>query len=209
MMPVNRDRSLLFASVCLALAAVSALAVAGVRRFAEAAVREKTMPTYVSAKTESSGTEIVMMVVGSSQCGASTNQLLPGMLERARAALSRSSEKDAKLFATVGVAIDWSIADGLAFLHATGPYSEVVVGRNWLNSAAVSYLWRDHSGRAALPQIILIEREVAIDDANIRISPDRVLTRIVGLDSIGLWVARGAPSHAAEDNQGHLIAPSH
>lgn len=193
----NHDRFALAISLFMAVVAVSALAVVGMRRHSGAKAPENGLPTFLGPKTESSGTEIVMIVVGSSQCGASTNRVLPAMVNRARTTLARSTEKDGKLFATVGVAIDWSIEDGMSFLRTTGPYSEVVVGRNWLNSAAVSYLWRDHSGRAALPQIIVIEREVAIDEADIHVGADRVIKRVVGLDSIRLWVDGGAPTQVS------------
>lgn len=148
--------------------------------------------TETTGTRESTGTEIVMLVIGSSTCGASMNDSLPRIVASIATAAGNRAEAAGKQFATVGVAIDGSASAGLKFLSRIDQLDEIVAGRNWLNSAAVTYLWRDLPGNAALPQVVLIERPIEVDTKNIRVGKDSLLARVIGLDSLSLWARGGA-----------------
>src|SRR5690606_33057748 len=82
----------------------------------------------------------------------------------------------------IGVALDWDINAGLRFLQSAGRFDEISVGRNWLNSHAVSHIWRDLPGPPVIPQIVVVDRTVRVDNDFITISIDSVVSRVVGVD---------------------------
>ena len=105
-------------------------------------------------------------------------------------------------FSAIGVAAEWSIEDGLAYLiegkwtrgiHDFGAWDEVQAGRNWLASGALNYVWRDPAGVPTVPQVVLLEREVGISGDRISASEDVPVLRLVGSDEITEWVTSGMP----------------
>jgi hypothetical protein len=102
------------------------------------------------------------------------------MKQQLRTAASLRSED----FYTVGVAVDWSVSDGLHFLSESGPYDEISVGDNWMNLDAISYIVRNLPGAADIPQVILLERSLDLEGPTPTISDDRLVTRKVGVTAI-------------------------
>jgi hypothetical protein len=96
-------------------------------------------------------------------------------------------------FVSLGVALDWSIRDGLEFLGEFGPFDEVMVGRSWLNSGGVRYMWRDIPGEPVCPSIIGTTRQVDVTQTAITVSEEELLLRKVGLTEIEQWGDLGFP----------------
>ena len=75
-------------------------------------------------------------------------------------------------------------------LNAFGRFDEVVVGDNWMNLAAVTYIWRDHAGAPTIPQIVVLRRNVDRQPTGIDVGPDQVLGRFLGTEQIIEWAGR-------------------
>ncbi len=109
-------------------------------------------------------------------------------MKRILAATARSAGAS---FASVGIAVDWVTRDGWEFLQRFGPFDEIIVGRNWLNSASLHYMWRELPGEPVVPQVVVVERSILLDGAKLEVSPDRALLRKVGADEVIAWAVRG------------------
>lgn len=133
------------------------------------------------------GTELLVVFVGSLNCGATRAPGLTEAMTTLRARIAREAALEGKEVVHVGVATDWSIQDGLRFLTHFGPFDEVVIGRNWLNSGAIRYIWHDFRGTPALPQILVLERPVQVDSTVISVGSERLLARKVGSIEIVAW----------------------
>lgn len=142
-----------------------------------------------------SGTEVLMVLIGSSGCAGTAAPGLPEAVARVKTALRSKAEREAQSFVTIGVALDWSIPKGMAMLERFGPFDEVMVGRSWLNSGVVKYIWKDVPGFAATPQIVVLEREIA-NDGGFVVGPEQVRTRRIGADAIIAW-SRTLPAASA------------
>jgi hypothetical protein len=97
------------------------------------------------------------------------------------------------MLAVVGVLIGENKPTAERFLANFGDFDEVVIGRGWLNSAAVSLMWRDAPGEASVPQLVIISRHIGLNNSQLLISPDRLLVRLHGSDNILRWLAAGRP----------------
>jgi hypothetical protein len=140
-----------------------------------------------------SGLELVEIFVGNSGCAASTSTQIPGAMATIAASLGTQMIKKGGYVTRRGVALDGQPADGLRFLNRVGTFDEIDLGHNWLNAEAVNYIWRDVPGKAALPQIILVEHHVQVTPSAITIGPDRVVARKIGMHAIVEWARAGAP----------------
>jgi hypothetical protein len=87
---------------------------------------------------------------------------------------------------SIGIALDWSLSRGMELLTRFGPFDEALIGRSWLNTGAVKYVWGDLPGIAAVPQIIIVEREV-LRIHGTAIKNERVIVRRAGADAIINW----------------------
>ena len=98
-----------------------------------------------------------------------------------------------KAFAFVGVANDWDIEDGLAFLDGNGPFDEIVVGRNWFNEASVEHLFENDAAIPALPTLVVYQRDVTEgEDGQPEFGGKQYLTALSG-NQIFWWFEREAP----------------
>ncbi len=160
------------------------------------AVAQGYVPAYERDVDISEGPEVVLVYFGASTCGPCHDDRFKAALEEAKVLLFERAEADGKSFAAVGVAVDHSVEDGLAFLAASGRFDEVVVGRNWFNSAVLAHIWRpDDAGsqRAGLPGIMVFEREMSMGESGIAASAPAYLAEVVGAEDIPAWVEAGAP----------------
>ena len=140
-----------------------------------------------------SGTELVVAFIGSSSCHAADSTGFIEAIGRMKDLLSARAGRLGYRFATVGVALDWRVKDGLQFLDRFGPFDEVVAGRNWLNTAAISYVWTDLHNRPAIPQVVISLRQLTVGDTAIEVGQQRVLLRKSGVSEIMRWIASTAP----------------
>lgn len=95
--------------------------------------------------------------------------------------------------AFVGVAIEGNTEASRHFIANFGEFDEVVVGRGWLSSAAVTYVWRDPRGFGGIPQLILLRRNITVNDTTISVSPDSLVLRLIGERAISAWAKSGSP----------------
>jgi hypothetical protein len=136
--------------------------------------------------------ELVAVLVVSSTCEASRTPGLPAAIRAMTQRVARQAGGRGASFATLGVAVDWHPDEGMKFLRRFGPLDEVVTGRSWLNRGVLEFLWRDRLARAALPQLIIAERQVDVSSSSVNTSSDRVLLRRTGAREIMAWVDSGA-----------------
>jgi hypothetical protein len=139
------------------------------------------------------GDQVVVLFVASSSSRADA---APGLREAVRSLhrqLQVEAERHGLALEFVGVSLDWDVEEGIRFLRRYGPFDQVVVGGNWVNLAAIEYIWRDQPGSPTVPQIVLIRRHVDQRPATIDVSPDQVLGRFVGAEQIMEWAQR--PQH--------------
>lgn len=149
---------------------------------------------YVPSASIELGTnrEIVFVYMGASFCGASRREGFGDVIEKSKLLVSQQARNQGRTFRAVGVALDWEVEEGLRFLKKFGAFDEVSLGGNWGNDSAIKYIWRDHPGRAAVPQVIVLEREIEEAPRTTEITREVVLRRINGITEIESWVANGA-----------------
>lgn len=151
--------------------------------------------------------EIMLVFFSTSSCVGNRHPDLGSAVRSMKTMLSQRARQDGTSFSAVGVAAEWSIADGLNYLlegvstwenHDFGAWDEVQAGRNWLNASALKYVWRDPDGAPTVPQVILVERVIGLDGNRIAASADRAVLRLAGSDEITQWVIDGMPLPAVD-----------
>lgn len=140
--------------------------------------------------------EYALVYVGSSACGWSESERMETLFKGARKIVEGLAEREGYSAASVGVALDWSPSAGLGHLGRFPAFDEIVVGRGLFGRGAQDYIWSQHPGPAATPQILVLRREWGTTEA----SPDRymltreeVVVRKVGLHEIESWIDLGGP----------------
>jgi hypothetical protein len=127
------------------------------------------------------GPELLAIFVASSGCGASKYPGLHEALTALRERLRLDAKRADRRFVSVGVAIDQDPASGVNFLRGFGPFDEILSGGGWLNTGSIVFLIRDVPGRLAIPQLVVIERNVALDSAvGISSVTDHLIGRTIG-----------------------------
>ncbi len=130
------------------------------------------------------GTELVAVLVAASMCEFSNAPELPSVVAEAKTALLQRAAQDDRHFVYIGVGLDDSPEESFRFLRRFGPFDEVLAGRGWLNTGSIAFMIRGLTGPLATPQLIVFERDLAIGDRSILVTPDRLIGRYVGLDAI-------------------------
>lgn len=167
------------------------------RQSAAWSVRDLPSSTKRTKGRVADATELVAVFIASSTCGASAHPTLPEALGKIRASLGARATAAGKRFIFIGVALDEQPSVGLAFLEPFGPFDEVMAGGSWVGTGAVDFLIRGNPGPLALPQLLILERDIKAEASAISISEDRVLARKLGFDEI---------TQAAEDPLQGLIS---
>jgi hypothetical protein len=162
-------------------------------------------PSFEFPSRPRAGTEFLVVFIASSDCGASTYPGLQEAMGSIRADLLRTAEASGKLFVSIGVALDRDPWRGLEFLRSFGPFDELLSGGSWLNSGALAFLVRDLPGRRAIPQLVLVERHVEMDDGVIASVSDKLVGRKIGADAILAFAELLATSRSAD---GGLLQPN-
>ena len=143
-----------------------------------------------------SGTELIAFFIASSTCGASQHPTLPLALRQIRDSLTVTAKSEGKRFIFAGVALDETPAKGLEFLKPFGPFDEVIAGGSWLGTGAVDFLIRSMPGPLAMPQLLILERDVVAEKSTITVGPDRIVTRVLGFAEIFKMAGLSAESAA-------------
>jgi predicted metalloprotease with PDZ domain len=148
---------------------------------------------YQPSHSNPRGTELVAVLVTTESCIGSRQPGFDTAIREMKRLLANRAEADGQPFSVTGVSLDWSVEDGIEHLKKFGAFDEIMVGRNWFNSGAVHYIWRDLPGTPATPQVLLFERHVEPGPKGINFGTERPLARLVGSDAIAEWVGQGAP----------------
>ena len=94
----------------------------------------------------------------------------------------------------IGVSLDDDIEAGLAFLGSTADFDQLVVGGGMKrNTAALRYLIEGPRGYLGIPQVVVHEQVLRLNQRRIEIAADHELARYMGADHIAVWVESGAP----------------
>lgn len=142
------------------------------------------------------GGELVFVYIGSSGCGYSNHDELPQMIDQLKSLVQSTASVNDREFIAVGIAKDWKTENGLEHLSKFGKFDEVMAGRSWANEAIIKYVWEGSYGETATPQIIIIDRFLAVTSsqgANYEIRDEKLLARHVGTGAIRQWLDLGAP----------------
>ena len=136
--------------------------------------------------------ERLVVFLGSSACRASTRdslrddlRILGGMLHE------QDSVMSVRTF-MIGVSTDYDVVSGTEYLTALYPFDEITVGRGFLNVAVSHFLLGQAESALAIPQILVIDRQIHVDSIAISVGPSSLVRRVIGADSIHAWVSRGA-----------------
>ena len=153
---------------------------------------------YVPDNTRHYGKEVVMVYIGSSDCGFANDPQLPGLIEEAKLAVQAKAYKSGFHFAATGVSIDWATERGIQHLAKFGYFDEIVTGRNWQGMGARYYIWGTLSGAASTPQVLVVVRTVEAPSPErpsqpYLVSDEFVAVRKSGVTEIAAWVDRGSP----------------
>lgn len=155
--------------------------------------QQRSITAYEPTYRERGGQLLEAVFIGATFCGALDKDGFREAVEQMKLLLAERAAAKGANFAVTGVALDWSVEDGVKFLHSFGEFDEIVAGRNWLNSAAVRYMWDAIPGDAVVPQVIVTQRSVTVGREIISVGDERLLARKLGATEIMRWVEQGAP----------------
>lgn len=149
------------------------------------------------------GDELVLILVGSPTCPAASDPHFPERFERIVAGLRERAEEEDVGLVTIGIGTGASPERSIEFLNSVGQFDEMMVGRGWLNSGALRYLWRDLPGKPSIPQVIVTRRRLDMGPfgASVVAGAETLLARKVGLPEIYRWDELGTPVPNLPDNQ--------
>lgn len=178
-------------SAALFFCTLAALA-AGPSASAQAAAPDAAwyVPAY---EPPSDGTELVVVYFGGSTCGWCYTDEAKTAVRAAVLALRDRAHAEGKAFAYVGVANDWDLEAGLDFLRDSGPFDEVVVGRNWFNQASAAHLFMNPGASAALPTVVVYEQDITTGERGPVFGGERYLAAVSGGPDLAAWAEAGAP----------------
>jgi hypothetical protein len=163
------------------------------RHFGETQPRNYRSDTLLTPRTE-----LLAVFVGSSTCVAAHERVLPLAVRAAVASLRATATDSSWTFATLGLAVDWNVSDGMQFLNSIYPFDEVSSGHNWFNVTALSYAFPNDSQPAALPELIVVRRVFSVGSEGPRIVSQTEVSRHVGLSAISdISVSRTASVSAS------------
>ena len=132
--------------------------------------------------------ELVGVLIATSECIGTRNPDFVPAVRAMKGELARRAAAQGKSLRLVGVALDEQVSDGMMMLSRIGPFDEISVGGNWLNSNAVAYIWRTADRSTSIPQWVVLERDVAVDPAAIGVTPDRIVAVVSGADRMRAWI---------------------
>jgi len=174
------------------------------REFLAREIIDSRLPSAPAAAADSRlrpGVEhqTLAFLVISSHCAAARSPQLVPTLAATRARLSREARAHGRTLRFIAVSVDDDLGSGLRFLARLGDFHEVSVGGNWLNTQVASLVWRDPRAEPAVPQWVVVERDVTIAPRRIVVGAERVVARIVGMDEMQRFTGQaraGTPAGA-------------
>ncbi|HEY7028246.1 MAG TPA: hypothetical protein VH438_11595 [Gemmatimonadales bacterium] len=143
-------------------------------------------------------TQLVAVYIGSSTCGPCQSPELKAAIEQVKQGLRTKTTAAGQSFTAIGVAMDWSVEEGYDFLRKSGEWDEVVTGSNWINLGALRYIWADSTALSAMPQLVVVRRDIDWGKTQIDLTKERILLRLMGAPEIESWIRRGFPLPSVE-----------
>jgi hypothetical protein len=137
------------------------------------------------------GRQIVAVYIGSTDCGPCQLPKVKDAVRKMKALVAAQAVTRGMTFRAIGVAQDWDLKAGLAFLEPLGAFDQVAIGDNWTNLGVEQFILRDSLAAMAMPQIVILERTVKLGK-RVTITEPRILKRILGGEDIPVWVTSGA-----------------
>jgi hypothetical protein len=163
----------LILSLGVSAALIAGISVGSARRSAESGGALRPLRELVR-------TDTIGVLVVSSLCQACTAGETIGRVRAAHVNFRQTPTRR-----TIGVALDEDLTAGMRLLRRYGNFDELVVGGSWTNVVALSHVWADTAGLAAVPQLILLERAIGrTSDARLVVDGERVLGRAYGVREI-------------------------
>jgi hypothetical protein len=135
----------------------------------------------------------VFVYLGGPSCGFCRDPEYQALLKQAREQLRLIAEARKQRLRTVGVSEDWQVTEGLVFLHAIGPWDEIVAGNNMYNSALIEHIWSQAGVRAGVPHVVVFERQFRLQPVGLSIVGKRYLARLIGKPELRAWLEAGLP----------------
>lgn len=142
------------------------------------------------------------MMISTSWCGGNAVEGFDGAIRGMKDALAARADSLGYSFSAIGVAIDWDLETGVRYLmdgRSTsgelefGPWGEVVVGRQWLNSASSLYALSRGLRWFAVPHVLIVERTVLPHETYFEVAEPRLLFRVSSGDDIVEWAQENFP----------------
>lgn len=137
------------------------------------------------------GTELVAVYLGAEWCAPCHLPENIQAVEDMKMAFREIADDHGWSFKVVGVAVDWSIEDGYEFLRKNGDFDEVILGNNWTNLGAATYIWKAEDVWAAVPQIVVYKQDVIQTGSGIEFS-DRYNVKRFQMEELRNWLESGA-----------------
>lgn len=142
--------------------------------------------------------ERIAVLISSTWCiGGRDPRFIPA-LRAALRLLSEQARRDSASFTAIGVALDWELDSAVMYLRKLADFDQWIVGQNWGNDAVVRLIWRDSTVIPAIPQLVVLERDIGerprTDGRQGNVpyfGPERVVLRFLSADAIAKWVLAG------------------
>lgn len=149
--------------------------------------------TSHAAREAETTQEVIAVYLGTEKSDASSG--MTAAVQEMRVALARQARATNRQFVLRGVSLEPSAEDGIRHLARMGRFDEVSAGGTWMNSSALRYLGTTigRDSMSAIPQVVLLERDVVRRQTNLEIGAEREIGRFIGTAAIANWTRRGAP----------------
>ena len=138
-------------------------------------------------------TELMAVLISSSHCVGNSYPGFLASIDSMNRSLAARAKERGEWFVAIGVSNDWDPDSGMTYLKSLSAFNEFSVGNNWFNLGIAHYILADSLGRLSVPQVILVQRDITIEERAIRLGTERILARFVGPDKIVKWVNNGTP----------------
>ena len=155
--------------------------------------RVASAPSIPAVDLSVSGIEIAVIFVVSSSCGASRTPGFAAAFRSLRDSVEVRAQRKGARMRMIGVSVDPTVRDGLEVLRRFGDFDEMTLGGGWLNLASQQYLWGRFAGKAGVPQVLIFERRIEVQETEFRVAAERFLIRRVGTDEFLAWADAGFP----------------
>ena len=137
--------------------------------------------------------EVAAVFIGMADCCDALTRELRGPVDSVRSVLKSRALRSNESFRMIGVSLDWEPEVGWNYLRQFGVFDEVAVGGNWFGLHPEVLMFSGTGVEASVPQIVIYERTLTLDDAKPIFGQRRILRSLRGRDQIVAWLNAGAP----------------